>query len=107
MPKSSPIDILHFRDLYILPKVEALLDKHFPGVERPSLKELEKDVHLAMTFGHPLINDGMRPVSPNFEFLGMMNCKPAKSLPKDLQEFIDSATKGVIYVSFGSVLKVQ
>merc|ERR1712150_191287 len=37
--------IMHnMRDYYMLNKVESLLDKHFPGEERPSLRELEKNV---------------------------------------------------------------
>ena len=45
---------------------------------------------------------------PNFQFIGMMNCKPPKPLPKDLQEFFDtSGEAGVIYVSFGSVLQAS
>jgi hypothetical protein len=49
-----------------------------------------------------MIMDGNRPVAPNFVYIGMMNCREPKPLPKDLKEFMDSAGKeGVIYVSFG------
>lgn len=34
----------------------------------------------------------------------MMNCKPPKPLPKNLQDFLDGAQDGAILVSFGSVL---
>ena len=34
-----------------------------------------------------------------------MQCQPPKQLPEDLQEFMDGATEGVLYVSFGSVLQ--
>ena len=63
--------------------------------------ELEKNASLALSFGHPLIGDGLRPVAPNFVFIGMMNCKDPKPLPEDLQSFIDGAKDGVIFVSFG------
>ena len=63
---------------------------------------------MAFHFGHPLIMDGLRPVSPNFQFLGMMNCKKAEPLTRDLQDFFNSAgSDGVIYVSFGSVVKTS
>lgn len=59
----------------MLPKVDALLDKHFPGERRPGLLEMEANTSLAFAFGHPLIKDGMRPISPNFQYLGMMICQ--------------------------------
>ena len=77
----------HFRDWYIHGKVNELLDKHMPSTagKRPSLADLEANASLALHFGHPLLMDGNRPVSPNFVTVGMMNCKPAKELPKDLK----------------------
>jgi len=35
----------------------------------------------------------------------MMQCREGKPLPADLQQFMDSATEGVLLVSFGSVLQ--
>ena len=68
--------IMHtMRDYYMLNKVESILDKHFPGEERPSLLELEKNVTAAFGFTHPLFLDGWRPTSPNYVHLGMMNCR--------------------------------
>ena len=68
--------IMHnMRDYYMLNKVESILDKHFPGEERPSLRELEKNVDAAFGFTHPLFLDGWRPTSPNYVHLGMMNCR--------------------------------
>lgn len=91
-----------------MPKVDKLLDKHFPGEERPSLIELEKNMSLAFSFAHPFIFDGNRPMVPNFITVGMMNCRPALPLPDDLKKFMDEGSKhGVIYVSFGSVLQVN
>lgn len=92
------------RNYYILNKINAILDKHFPGQDRPCLIELEKNTSLVLHIGHPLINDGLRPVAPNFQYVGMMNCRKPQPLPKDLQAFMDSAKDGVVYVSFGSVL---
>ncbi len=83
-------------------KIDEILDRHFPGERRPPLLELEKNASLALSFGHPFILDGNRPVSPNYIHLGMMNCRAAKPLPDDLRKFLDGAGKeGVIYVSFG------
>ena len=48
--------------------------------------------------------DGLRPMSPNYVQVGMMNCRDPKPLPKDLKDFLDGADDGAIFVSFGSVL---
>ncbi len=69
---------------------------------------MEKDISLVLSYGHPLIMDGMRPISPNYQYIGMMNCRPSEPLPKDLEDFMASGKEhGVIYVSFGSVLKAK
>uniref|UniRef100_A0A2K5LBE2 glucuronosyltransferase n=1 Tax=Cercocebus atys TaxID=9531 RepID=A0A2K5LBE2_CERAT len=47
-----------------------------------------------------------RPYLPNFEFVGGLHCKPAKSLPKEMEEFIQSSGKdGVVVFSLGSMVK--
>merc|ERR1711936_1519829 len=48
--------------------------------------------------------------SPNYVHLGMMNCRAPKTIDEDpkLKQFLDDAgPEGVIYVSFGSVLKAS
>ena len=55
--------------------------------------------------GSPLVMGGMRPVPPNIVYCGMMQCREARPLAGDLKQFMDSATDGVLYVSFGSVLQ--
>ena len=63
------------RNFYILGKVNALLDKHFPGEDRPSLLDLERNASAVFSFTHPFIADGWRPTNPNNIDLGMMNCR--------------------------------
>ncbi|XP_024211906.2 UDP-glucuronosyltransferase 2A2 isoform X3 [Pan troglodytes] len=47
-----------------------------------------------------------RPYLPNFEFVGGLHCKPAKPLPKEMEEFIQSSGKdGVVVFSLGSMVK--
>jgi hypothetical protein len=55
--------------------VEDVLDRHFPGVDRPRLLEMEKSASLTLHFGHPFILDGLRPIAPNYVYVGMMNCR--------------------------------
>ena len=63
------------RNYYILGKVDELLDKHFPGEDRPNLLDLERNASAAFAFTHPFIADGWRPTNPNYVDLGMMNCR--------------------------------
>lgn len=58
------------RNIVMLRNANLLLDKHFPEEHRPSLLELERNVSLAFTFGHPLILDGWAPMVPNYVQLG-------------------------------------
>ena len=97
------------RNVFIFDRDYKILRKHFPNEDIPDLSELEKKASLSMSFGHPLIMDGWRPVAPNHIYLGMMNCKEAMKLdPKDkIGKFLDDAKEGVIYVSFGSVLRAS
>ncbi|KAI4542870.1 hypothetical protein MG293_006996 [Ovis ammon polii] len=46
------------------------------------------------------------PYLPNFEFVGGLHCKPAKPLPKDFEEFVQSSGKnGVVVFTLGSMVK--
>ena len=42
---------------------------------------------------------------PQMITAGFMSCHPAKPLPEDLEKFINQSQHGVIFVSFGSVVK--
>ncbi|KAF4113751.1 UDP-glucuronosyltransferase 2A1-like [Onychostoma macrolepis] len=46
-----------------------------------------------------------RPLLPNFKFVGGLHCKPAKPLPKEMEEFVQSSgDHGIIVFSLGSML---
>ncbi|XP_068831804.1 UDP-glucuronosyltransferase 2B18-like isoform X7 [Capricornis sumatraensis] len=46
-----------------------------------------------------------RPRLPNFEFVGGIHCKPAKSLPKEMEEFVQSSGEhGIVVFSLGSMV---
>ena len=97
------------RNTFILGNVYKILKKHFPNEEIPDLTELERKASLSLSFGHPLIMDGWRPVAPNHINLGMMNCIEPKELdPEDkIAKFLNDAKDGVIFVSFGSVFRAS
>ncbi|XP_041756060.1 UDP-glucuronosyltransferase 2A1 [Coregonus clupeaformis] len=47
-----------------------------------------------------------RPFLPNFKFVGGIHCKPAKLLPEDLQEFVQSSgDHGVVVFTLGSMIR--
>ncbi|KAL0810779.1 hypothetical protein ABMA28_010096 [Loxostege sticticalis] len=75
--------------------------KRIFGEDTPDIKQLRSNVDMLFLNVHPFW-DFNRPVPPNVIYLGGMHQKPAKELPKDLQEYLDSSKNGVIYVSFGS-----
>uniref|UniRef100_A0A8D1STZ9 UDP-glucuronosyltransferase n=1 Tax=Sus scrofa TaxID=9823 RepID=A0A8D1STZ9_PIG len=46
-----------------------------------------------------------RPLLPNFEFIGGFHCKPAKPLPKEMEEFVQSAGEhGIVLFTLGSMI---
>uniref|UniRef100_H0XMC3 UDP-glucuronosyltransferase n=1 Tax=Otolemur garnettii TaxID=30611 RepID=H0XMC3_OTOGA len=46
-----------------------------------------------------------RPLLPNVEFVGGLHCKPAKPLPKEIEDFIQSSGEnGVVVFSLGSMV---
>ncbi|KAM7158611.1 UDP-glucuronosyltransferase 2B31-like [Molossus nigricans] len=46
-----------------------------------------------------------RPLLPNFEFVGGLHCKPAKPLPKEMEEFAQSSGEnGIVVFSLGSMV---
>nr|XP_056713825.1 uncharacterized protein LOC130484762 [Euleptes europaea] len=46
-----------------------------------------------------------RPLLPNFEFVGGLHCKPAKPLPEEIEEFVQSSGEhGIVVFSLGSMV---
>ncbi|RVE67793.1 hypothetical protein OJAV_G00085230 [Oryzias javanicus] len=47
-----------------------------------------------------------RPFLPNFKFVGGIHCRPAKPLPKDMEEFVQSSgDAGIVVFTLGSLIK--
>ena len=51
-----------------------------------SIEDIERKASLILSQGNPLLMNGMRPVTPNVVYVGMMQCRPAKKLPDDIQK---------------------
>ncbi|XP_023052290.1 UDP-glucuronosyltransferase 2B33-like isoform X2 [Piliocolobus tephrosceles] len=81
-----------------------LADPIFPGRRPTTLSETmgKADIWLIRNswnfqFPHPLL--------PNVDFVGGLLCKPAKPLPKEMEEFVQSSGEnGVVVFSLGSVV---
>jgi len=95
------------RDGALEDAVKGIIKRQFPEEEQLhslSIMDLEKQANCAIAAANPLLMQGLRPIPPNLVYCGMMQCKPSQPLSGKLRKFMDSATEGVLYVSFGSVL---
>ncbi|XP_044728728.1 UDP-glucosyltransferase 2 [Chrysoperla carnea] len=84
--------------------LDNILEKHLgPGL--PSVYTVMKNVSFILQNGHFTVTYP-RPYLPNVAEIACIHCKPAKPLPKDLEEFISGGDdNGFIYVSMGSSVK--
>ncbi|KAL4112573.1 hypothetical protein QTP88_016328 [Uroleucon formosanum] len=53
------------------------------------------------------VSESSRPVTPNVIYVGGIHLKPAKTIPKDILDFIEDSPQGVIFFTFGSTIKVS
>lgn len=63
-----------------------------------------KNVSLVL-INHHFTTSSIRPLVANMIEIGGIHVDPVKPLPNDIQEFLDSATEGVILFSMGSVIQ--
>ncbi|XP_028168266.1 UDP-glucuronosyltransferase 2B2-like [Ostrinia furnacalis] len=81
-------------------KQNELLKENF-GANAPTVNELRENIDLLLLNSYADFANN-RPVPPNIIYLGAVQLQPVKEIPKDLKDYLDSSTRGVIYVSFGS-----
>ncbi|XP_017033184.1 UDP-glycosyltransferase UGT5-like [Drosophila kikkawai] len=90
------------REFSYYPKQDAILQKHFSKLldRVPSVKELERNISAILLNNYmPLASP--RPISYNMIQVGGLHIQSPKTLPEDLQKFLDGATHGAIYFSLG------
>lgn len=75
------------------------------GIDHPK-EILRKRTALVIACSH-YVTHGSWPYLPNVIEVGGLHLKEAKPLPTDLKSFMDSATDGVVFVSFGSQLRPE
>ena len=86
-----------------LPNQEKLYNKYFPNA-RKSFNEIYKSSAIIFLNNH-VSSSFARPYLPNMIEIGGIHVEPAKPLPKNIQEFLDSAKDGVILFSMGSMIQ--
>ncbi|XP_059469651.1 UDP-glucosyltransferase 2-like [Neocloeon triangulifer] len=87
---------------YHTPRHQTLAEKAFGPL--PPIRSLDKfDLFLSNT--GPVGVDLARHLPPNVKEVGCVQCRKGKPLEKDLQEYLDSAKNGFIFMSFGSNVK--
>lgn len=89
------------RQWYIFPTQQAIVHKYFP--DTPLLTEIEANASLVLTNSHMPSLDFVRPTAPFVIEVGGTHCRPAKPLPKDVDDFVKgSGDHGFIFFSLGS-----
>lgn len=86
-----------------LPANDFLLEKHFPHLKVTGV-QLMAALDFAIENVAPELGYS-QPIVPNTKKIGFLHVQPPKPLPTELQEYLDAATNGLVYVSFGSNIK--
>ncbi|XP_018565801.2 UDP-glucuronosyltransferase 2B16-like [Anoplophora glabripennis] len=88
---------------FILKPLQDRMVSKYLGQQIPS-KDIIKNVSLLFINANPLFN-GVRPLGPKTVNIGGgVHLLQPQPLPTELQEYLDSATNGVIYFSLGSII---
>jgi len=95
------------REFYLLPRIASVITDVFPNEDVSDFSAMTQNVALAINMGSPFTGDGLRPVMPNVVRGGLMSCRPGNKLEGELKDWVEGAKDGVIYVSFGSVVKAH
>ncbi|XP_031777448.1 UDP-glucuronosyltransferase 2A3 [Nasonia vitripennis] len=85
---------------------DAIVKKLF-GPDMPDVIELQKDIALTLVNYHHALN-GLRPYSPAIVPVGGLHVLDSSDpLPKEVQKFMDDSKSGFIYISFGSMVRIE
>ncbi|CAI5442850.1 unnamed protein product [Caenorhabditis angaria] len=93
----------YFKNLYIhqhivQPRIDAVFQKYYPGVE--STFNIERNASINLV-NNPPIFDFARPYMPRVNFVGGLHCKKAGELSKEYSDFIENSGKGFILLTTG------
>lgn len=88
---------------WYLPQQNALMKQFCADENVPSITDMLRNISVAFIYSDLLL-DFQKPQPSNVVYVGGMHLK-TKKLPKDLEDIMNNAQKGVILVSFGSLIK--
>ncbi|KAF6202599.1 hypothetical protein GE061_002997 [Apolygus lucorum] len=95
---------------YVKTRLQSVADEHlrYEGWEsRRSIFQEASDLALILTNSHHSLGYPS-PTAPHVKgIMGTNVAENPKPLPKDIQDFMDSAEHGVVYLSWGSMLSVK
>ncbi|XP_023941744.2 UDP-glucosyltransferase 2 [Bicyclus anynana] len=81
-------------------------DKYVPNNQLDIAKIAKEKMKMMFVYQHHSIT-GARLLAPSLLEIAGIHIRKPKPVPKDIEKFINSATHGVVYVSFGSNLKAS
>ncbi|XP_020710323.2 UDP-glucosyltransferase 2-like [Athalia rosae] len=83
-----------------------IIKKHF-GSEMPGVRELERELALVLVNSHHSIN-GIRPKTPAVVEVGGLHIREERTeLTPEFKNWLNESTSGFIYVTFGSIIKID
>ncbi|XP_012282466.1 UDP-glucuronosyltransferase 2C1 [Orussus abietinus] len=81
--------------------------RKYVGPDVPGVRELEKTIALILVNTHISIN-GIKPTTPALVEVGGLHIHDdGPDLPQDLQQWLDESKDGVVYFSFGSMVRIE
>ena len=93
-------------EFYLRRKTHALLEEVFPeDQDIPTIAAMAQTSSLLVTHGSPFLGDGLRPTMPHAVHGALMGCRATGPLEGQLKAFVEGAEHGVIFISFGSLIK--
>lgn len=103
--KFLDLNYLSFRHI-TMSKTDNIIQRHFKNEGIPPISELVKQTSLMFVNSHYSLS-GSRPNAPTVVELGGIHIKKEQPLDRELKALLDSATDGVIYVSWGSMIRAE
>ncbi|XP_022175455.1 UDP-glucuronosyltransferase 2B10-like [Myzus persicae] len=82
-----------------------LLKENF-GPDVPHINEIVYNTSMVFVNGHFSL-DGPRPLVPNMVEIGGIHVKSPKPIPKDILKFIEDSPNGVMFFTFGSLIRIS
>ncbi|WKX96388.1 hypothetical protein Q1695_012660 [Nippostrongylus brasiliensis] len=98
---ASYLRALYIHQHLVLPRIDAVFQKHYPGVA--TAFDIERNASINFV-NNPPIFDFARPYMPRVNFVGGLHCRNATDLGGDLKRFVEAANDadGFVLITTGS-----